>query len=304
MRKEPLTTPQKMRILQRNGIDTSKLLSFDDNGAHMPNGYDPVFDEILANGTLHERRLFRRWITSQTLKLYLSCPDQRRLEAKIANMARRNFRSYYLNRGRQKSFYKYNYMWQVIFEEMKTQRQMLHHDPETFALRRKFFNEELIREIIRDWYIAAPFNSNLDRFTSLSHTRELLNKGVPFYASQMQEACQALARDGRKRFKRTYPVKGNLLVPEAFVKAYLASGFFFTLQNLFLFNGFTVRGYLLGRDGATFSGNSAFDLLKICDLSYENLYRIFEAVMEQNKDKVAGIRKAWHDQYETLTQKN
>jgi len=300
MRKEPLTTPQKMRILQRNGIDTSKLLSFDDSGAHMPQGYDPVFDKILANGTLHERRLFRRWITSQTLRLFLSCPDQRSLENKVAKMARRNFRSYYMNGMsgiRLKSFYKYNYMWQVIFDEIETQRTLLHHDPETLAMRRKFFNEELIRGIMHSWRIAAPSHSDLNKFDSLRHTEQLLDKGVPFYASKMQEACQALARDGRRRFKRTVALKGNDFVPEAFVKAYLASGFFFSLQNLFLFNGFTLGGWRI-------SGEKAFDQLKKEDLSYENLYKIFTTTMKDNADKVSGIRKAWREQYETVTQEN
>lgn len=300
MRKEPLTTPQKMRILQRNGIDTSKLLYFDDNGAHMPAGNDPVFDKILANGTLHERRLFRRWITSQTLRLYLSCPDQRSLENKVEKMARRNFRSYYMNGMsgiRLKSFYKYNYMWQVIFDEMETQRTLLHHDPETLAMRRKFFNEELIREIVNSWYIAAPSHSDPNRFDSPRHTEQLLNKGIPFYSTKMEEACRALARDGRRRFKRTVALKGNDFVPEAFVKAYLASGFFFSLQNLFLFNGFTLRPYHI-------SGEKAFNQLKTEDLSYENLYKIFTATMKDNAEKVKNIWKTWREQYATVTQED
>lgn len=299
MRKEPLTTPQKMRILQNNGIDTSKLLSLDDNGAHMPAGYDPVFDKILANGTLHERRLFRRWITSQTLKLYFCCKNRKQLEKTVARMAKRRYRIYYKRCECQRSFYETNYMWQVILEEMKTQRKMLLHDPETLALRRKFFNEDLIRAIMHSWRIAAPSNSDLNQFDSLRHTEQLLDKGIPFYSTKMEEACRALAKDGRKRFKRTVALKGNDLVPEAFVKAYLASGFFFSLQNLFLFNrfSFTIDGY-------PYSGASAFDLLKEGDLSYENLYKIFTATMKDNADEVKNIRKVWRDQYATVTQKD
>lgn len=234
----------RINALKAAGIDTSNLFAVNSASGEMSVGRlengaisivddnDPIFKNIMAAGTIPERKLFRRWVMSQMFHMLAS---------------ENGFNAAMQQKG-------YEYSWRMLLEELRVQIALERNDSENFKQRNRWFNAEVASAM------AADYIGKLKRH--LDSLKDRHCKGIPYkhihgrdyFVSDLQKklyeplekaangiAGATSAADllikvnhfNRRRFKLDRDAK----LCSAFVAAYKGSGAYFTLRNLILFHG-------------------------------------------------------------------
>ena len=287
MNPRKLSKQEKLRLLKHKGISINHLK---DN--------DPQLANILADGTIAERRLFRRWITAQTLALFENSKGDihRYVNDKVEKLARGEYEYalYYsmINSGflfankdsynvfpyRTPTIYHIPKMWKIVIDEMHAQRRLMRSDILNYKQRMAFFNTKVLLAMLDK----LPSDIKIESLKNNINADEA--KGINAFTDRRIIADVST-------YIQTLKFKAiTVKVPVEFIVAYLKAGIFYSTQNLLLFNGFTYNGL---------KGEKAFDIFKasFSTLGVAEHITMFNTFL-QNNDTFQKLRQHWADNYQ------
>ena len=249
--KRPKTAQERIEALSRAGVDVSNLFAMQGSGGgeyvvsnkdgklSILADDDPIFCAILSQGTVPNRRLFRRWVMAQMFHM-LSYRDYLCKEpVGVTEMIRR---------------LGYEYQWKMLLSELRAQMKMEPRDLASFSERNRWFNVRVVEAI------AQEYVEHLTRYVDELPVKKC--KGIPykrvggeniFEQDLYNKLYGPLHRAaGRIRYAKNAAQLYNAIkafddlrvrlpheTPQckAWVDAYKGAGAFHTMQNLIRFHG-------------------------------------------------------------------
>lgn len=234
---------ERKEALRKAGVDVSNLFSMgDDMLVRVVDGTpsevkpdDPIYLKITADGTIPERRLFRRWVMAQMFRML-----------REVDKGRYNLTQCIESNG-------YRYMFRMLRDEFRVQSRLAVTDPENFVKRNTFFNYNTLIAIlnadinnIKKYINGLPIKhckgkpyvkvGNRDIFTSDLNKKLYwkLQKMVNQINSSMNphELYHVLVNYDNSRVK----LHCNTKMPIAFINAYKGAGAYATMENLIRFH--------------------------------------------------------------------
>lgn len=252
--KLPKTAQERIEALSRAGVDVSHLFAMQGSGGgefivsnksgklSILEDDDPLFRAIIDQGTVPNRRLFRRWVMAQMFHM-LSYKDYLCKEpVGVTEMIHR---------------LGYEYQWKMLIRELHAQMKMEKRDPENFADRNRWFNKEVVEQMAQDYigqlnryvadqpmkkYKGIPYKCVKGKDIFMHELHEKLFYPLSIAASRIRYAKNAIQLyDAVKKFNNLrVRMKHDTPQCKEWVNAYKGAGAFFTMQNLIRFHGCTL----------------------------------------------------------------
>lgn len=298
----PNKAKDRLTALAKAGVDTSNLFALQGAGdsdllVRLVNGSpvvvsddDDVFKSITKSGTVPDRRLFRRWVMSQMFHM-LSVGYTEALHRKG-----------------------YNYQWEMLLDELRTQAKLVKNDKENFRERNRWFKKSVCVALIED------FEKNLREFIGSCKIRRCKGKkyislrNKYYFVSDIEEKIYKPLAEAKKsvvdakstaQLLRTMsdynklrvtltPSEWNVPQCKEWVNAYKGAGAFFTLKNLILFHdcGFHENGRKL-------TTKESLDALDAAAKEFKNegwkLLGVLKKVIKDNGIDIEAKMKEWRD---------
>lgn len=244
------TAQERIEALRDAGVDVSNLFAMlganggdyiasnKDGKLTILDDNDPVFDQIIQQGTVPNRRLFRRWVMAQMFDMmsYTPCYAERPLG--VTEMIQR---------------FGYEYQWTMLMNELHAQMKMEGRDTVNFTDRNRWFNAGVVEDMAKDYIV--QLRKRVDAL------KERKCKGIPYkricrrniFVTDLQHKlygplCKAVIHiaqvknatqlyNAAKRFNEMrIKMASNTPQNKAWVDAYKGAGAFFTMQNLIRFH--------------------------------------------------------------------
>lgn len=249
--KLPKTAQERIEALRRAGVDVSGLFAMQgaNGGEHVVSNKggnlsilddnDPIFRFIIKQGTVPNRRLYRRFVMAQMFRMLSHVPYGEREPAGVTKMI------HHLG---------YDYQWKMLLNELQAQMKMEGRDAANFADRNRWFNARVVKSMVEDYYVKLKKHIDGLPVKRCKGIPYKVIEGIDIYVKdlsekifnplgwaiihidQAQNATQlynAVKQFNNIRIKRSFnPPQCN-----AWVDAYKGSGAFFTMQNLIRFHG-------------------------------------------------------------------
>ena len=235
-------------ILKAAGVDPSKyfaiklptggeqLMKMDESGRAVPvDKDDPVLSAIAKQGTVPNRKLFRRWVMSQVFH-WLATDEE-------------------CGNGKWLTWHGCDYPWKMLIEELRVQAKLYSRDIHAFRARNRWFNRELAVVMVEDY---------IDKLRKDANSRKLHKcKGVPYikigYRDVFYTDIERKVIDPFKehladirlaktpadlyakveQFYRDIRLYGSYSPCSAWKDAYKGMGAYATMENLLRFHGCT-----------------------------------------------------------------
>lgn len=208
-----------------------KLVVLDDN--------DPLFDIIISQGTVPNRRLFRRWVMAQMFHMLSETDYRSREPLGVTCMI------HYLG---------YEYQWKMLMNELYAQMKMENKDPESFIERNRWFNIDVVVTIAMDYTVqlkervdalkvrkckGIPYKRLGNRNIFVSDLHSKLYSPLNTAIARIRKAKNAAQLfDAAKKFSdMRIRMPHNTPQSKAWMDAFKGAGAFFTMQNLIRFHG-------------------------------------------------------------------
>ena len=208
-----------------------KLVVLDDN--------DPLFDIIISQGTVPNRRLFRRWVMAQMFHMMSYTPYRSKEPLGVTEMIHR---------------LGYEYQWKMLMNELYAQMKMENKDPESFIERNRWFNASVVEAMARDYTIqlkervdalkvrkckGIPYKRISGRNIFVSDLVIKLYYPLDMAMARIRQAKNAAQLYNAARIFNNLRIKMAFDTPQskAWVDAYKGAGAYFTMQNLIRFHG-------------------------------------------------------------------
>lgn len=246
----PKTAQERIEALRNAGVDVSNLFAMQGaNGgeyiASNKNGKlaildddDPIYNYIASQGTVPNRRLFRRWVMAQMFYMLSYTPIGSYEPAGVTYMIRR---------------LGYAYQWKMLMSELYTQMKMESKDPENFADRNRWFNAAVVVAMAQDYkekleeHIDAlkerkckgvPYKrvNNRDIFVADLHHKLYHPLNMAIASIRQAKNATQLYNAAQKFNNMRIRMAPNTSHCKEWVDAYKGSGAFFTMQNLIRFH--------------------------------------------------------------------
>lgn len=251
--KLPKTAQERIEALRNAGVDVSNLFAMKgaNGGEHIvsnKNGMltflednDPIFDQIISQGTVPNRRLFRRWVMSQMFHMMSYTPYRSKEPLGVTEMIH--------SLG-------YEYQWKMLMDELYAQMKMESKDPESFIERNRWFNASVVAAMAQDYIVqlkarvdalkvrkckTIPYKRICSRNIFVSDLQDKLYYPFDTAIARIRRAKNAAQLfDAAKKFN-DMRIKMSHDTPQskAWVDAYKGSGAYFTAQNLIRFHNCT-----------------------------------------------------------------
>ena len=249
------TALERIEALRKAGVDVSNLFAMQgpNGGEHIvsnKSGHltiladnDPIFECIAQQGTVKNRRLFRRWVMAQIFHMMSYVPYGQKKPVGVTEMIHR---------------LGYEYQWKMLMNELYAQAKMEGKDLTNFADRNRWFNASVVAAMARDYIekLEARVDSLQERKCKGIPYKRICNRNifvsdlnVKLYAPlnlammrirQARNAAQlytATKDFNELRVKMTWDTPQS----KAWVDAYKGSGAFYTMQNLIRFHGCVLK---------------------------------------------------------------
>lgn len=248
--KLPKTAQERIEALRNAGVDVSclfamrganggeclasnkdgKLVMLDDN--------DPIFNLIVSQGTVPNRRLFRRWVMAQMFHMMSETTYRSKEPLGVTEMIHQ---------------FGYEYQWKMLMDELYAQMKMEGRDPENFTDRNRWFNAGVVVSMAEDYivqlqkYVDAlkvrkcktiPYKRIRNRNIFVLDLQDKLYKPFSTATTRIRKAKNAAQLfDAAKKFN-DMRIKMSHDTPQSksWVDAYKGSGAYFTMQNLIRFH--------------------------------------------------------------------
>ena len=251
--KVPKTAKERIEALRAAGVDVSHLFAMQGaNGGEciasnkdglltMLDDDDPIFRQIIDQGDVPNRRLFRRWVMAQMFHM-MTCTDYRSGKpVGVTEMIHR---------------LGYEYQWKMVLGELHAQMRMEGYDPENFADRNRWFNAGVIAAMAENYVkclkerIASqkvkkckgiPYKrvGNRDIFVEDLETKVYHPLQTAVYGIRNAKDTARLYAATRKFNNLRVRMPYDTPQCKEWVNAYKGAGAFFTMQNLIRFHGCT-----------------------------------------------------------------
>lgn len=256
------TAEGKLAALRSAGVDVSNIFSITDASgisrlARIENGEvqnisdnDPIIAKIMEQGTIPNRRLFRRWVMSQVFHMLVNP---------------KGFTEALQRKG-------YQYQWKMLIEEFRVQAKLAITDNENFIDRNRWFNKAIAVEMATDYMVKLDAHIKTLRVRKCRRRPYIHLRGrnvfqdeithqvlTPLVAqiSNIQDAqtpadLHAAVRAFYEEVKKTY-ITWDIRMSQEFKSAYKGAGAFFTMKNMILFHGCSMQsdsGKMLPRAGS------------------------------------------------------
>lgn len=199
---------------------------------------DPIFGQIITQGTVPNRRLFRRWVMAQMFHMMTYTPHRSKEPLGVTSMIHR---------------LGYEYQWKMLMNELHAQMKMEGRDLENFTDRNRWFNAEIAADMAKDYIRklkkridaqkekkckGIPYKriSGRNIFVSDLHTK--LYKPLNLAAARIRQAKDAAQLYAYTRDFNAARIRMASATPQsnAWIDAFKGSGAFFTMQNLIRFH--------------------------------------------------------------------
>ena len=290
----PVTKAQKrLEALKSAGVDVSSLFAMQTGDiARIDNGVvsvlpddDPIFNSIIAGGTIPDRHLFRRWVMAQMFHMLIG-----------------NFTENLRAKG-------YEYQWRVIEDELRVQKRLFRNDRENYDERNAWFNRGVVLSMCNDYV------KQLDNHINCLKKKAKHCKGVPYvhiagknvfvadiYAKVQGPILRAVDKidfaetpDELYRafvnFKKVYVKVKGMRMNTCFIDSYKGVGAYYTMKNMILFHG---CAFYLHPSGLKMTKNDSLRYLKDVANEYSHGYdgwRLFGVMKELIADNKINIKK-------------
>lgn len=249
--KLPEKAEERIEALRNAGVDVSCLFAMRGaNGGEciasnkggklvVLNDNDPLFDIIISQGTVPNRRLFRRWVMAQMFHMMSYTPYRSKEPLGVTEMIHR---------------LGYEYQWKMLMNELYAQMKMESKDPESFIERNRWFNANVVEAMARDYTIqlkervdalkvrnckGIPYKRISGRNIFVSDLAVKLYYPLDMAMARIRQAKNAVQLYNAARIFNNLRIKMTFDTPQskAWVDAYKGSGAYFTMQNLIRFHG-------------------------------------------------------------------
>lgn len=249
--KLPEKAEERIEALRNAGVDVSCLFAMRGaNGGEciasnkggklvVLNDNDPLFDHIVSQGTVPNRRLFRRWVMAQMFHMMSYTPYRSKEPLGVTEMIHR---------------LGYEYQWKMLMNELYAQMKMESKDPESFIERNRWFNTNVVEAMARDYTIqlkervdalkvrnckGIPYKRICSRNIFVSDLAVKLYYPLDMAMVRIRQAKNAAQLYNAARIFNNLRIKMSSDTPQskAWVDAYKGSGAYFTIQNLIRFHG-------------------------------------------------------------------
>lgn len=249
--KLPEKAEERIEALRNAGVDVSCLFAMRGaNGGEciasnkggklvVLNDNDPLFDIIISQGTVPNRRLFRRWVMAQMFHMMSYTSYRSKEPLGVTEMIHR---------------LGYEYQWKMLINELYAQMKMESKDPESFIERNRWFNANVVEAMARDYTIqlkervdalkvrnckGIPYKHICNRNIFVSDLAVKLYYPLDMAMARIRQAKNAAQLYNAARIFNNLRIKMTFDTPQskAWVDAYKGSGAYFTMQNLIRFHG-------------------------------------------------------------------
>lgn len=244
------TAMERIEALRTAGVDVSHLFAMQGaNGGEcivsneagklaILNDGDPIFKSIAEQGTVPNRRLFRRWVMAQMFHMLSYTDYCSRKPVGVTEMIHR---------------LGYEYQWKMLLGELNAQMKMERMDPVNFTDRNRWFNAGVVTAMAQDYiaqlekHVASlpekkckgiPYKhvgaENIfveDLYLKLYYPLEMAMEHIK-YAKNAAQLYNAVKKFNALRTK----MKHDTPQSKEWVDAYKGAGAFFTMQNLIRFH--------------------------------------------------------------------
>ena len=243
---------QKIEALRAAGINTSNLFSIcvakgqykvgcgEGNHLVILEDDNPIFNAILKDGTIPDRRLFRRWVMAQVFHMLTETDHN----GKVIG-----FSKLLSHKG-------YKYQWTMVIEELRVQAKLYENDKENYLERNRWFNRSAVVEMAKDYIENIKELVNQPKHPKCKgepyvrfDKNDIFLKDIPEKVNEPLRKALTSIRNSKhpgslhNAVENFYKLIGEIWLPmdmkqsKAFVDAYKGAGAFFTLKNLILFHG-------------------------------------------------------------------
>lgn len=245
------TALERIEALRNAGVDVSNLFAMQgaNGGDHVVSNKDgklailsdddPIFDFIARQGTVPNRRLFRRWIMSQMFHMLSYVPYGQRKPAGPTDMIHR---------------LGYEYQWKMLMNELHAQMKMQGRDAANFADRNRWFNARVVAAMAKDYIEqlkervnalevrkckGIPYKRIGSRDIFLEDLQSKLYNPLQMAIWHFERAKNAAQLYYAAKTFNSLRIKMKHDTPQskAWIDAYKGAGAFFTMQNLIRFHG-------------------------------------------------------------------
>lgn len=248
--KRPKTAQDRIEALRNAGVDVSCLFAMQgSNGgeyiASNKNGKlsilddnDPIFEQIIAQGTIPNRRLFRRWVMAQMFHMMTYTPHRSKEPLGVTSMIHK---------------LGYEYQWKMLMNELHAQMKMEGRDLENFTDRNRWFNAEVVADMAEDYIrkLKKHIDAQKERKCKGIFYKRVSGRNIfvsdlhskLYQPLHLAAACIRRARDAAQLYTYTQNFNDarirmakNTPQSNAWVDAFKGAGAFFTMQNLIRFH--------------------------------------------------------------------
>lgn len=246
----PKTAQARIKALRDAGMDVSHLFAMQgangdeylasnkDGKLSILDDNDPIFDYIATQGTVPNRRLFRRWVMAQMFHMLAHTDFRQKEPVGVTEMIHR---------------LGYDYQWKMLKNELYAQKKMENRDAVNFTDRNRWFNTRVAVSMAEDYL------KKLQKHVDSLQFRKC--KGVPYkhisgcnifvseIPAKIYEPIRSVIiriRQAKNATQLYNAVKKfddiRIRLPhetpqcKEWVDAYKGSGAFFTMQNLIRFH--------------------------------------------------------------------
>ena len=294
--KVKMNVSKKIQAMKAAGIDVTNLFAVVnaegvESIARIENGNtvflsddDPIVIAIFKNGTVPNRRLFRRWIMAQVFHMLT--------QKHWSTGKTMGFLTVLQAKG-------FRYSWEMLIEEIRVQAKLEMLDQENFIQRNRWFNKTVASDMATDYL--KQLNKHIEKrklkckyckrvpYITLNGTHifvEDLRKKVLYplekqarmikNAENMVDLYRALV--GFYRDIKEFYSPFELPMSAAFKDAYKGAGGYFTMRNLIMFHGCKM---LSSKGNPLVESSSLRELDKLAE-AYKNGggWRMFGAMKE------------------------
>lgn len=244
------TAQERIEALRNAGVDVSNLFAMQganggefiasnkDGNLAIVDEHDPIFSYISNQGTVPNRRLFRRFVMAQMFHMMTYTPYGQRQPLGVTKMIH--------NLG-------YEYQWKMLINELYAQMKMQAKDAENFSDRNRWFNIQLVIAMAEDYI--EKLKKHVNELPQ-KHCKRIAYKrigGLNIFVSDLQtklyaplnKAIRQITQAGNatqlyyaaKNFNsiRT-KMASDTPQSKEWENAYKGSGAYFTMQNLIRFH--------------------------------------------------------------------
>lgn len=302
---------ERINKLREAGVDVSNLFAMQGaggneyvariNGDGMPvllSDDDPLFSLIIENGTIPNRKLFRRWVMAQMF--YMMVAKNHRGDTIGITQAIHN--------------HGYEYQWRMLINEIYAQVKMYeNHDYESFTERSRWFNnkvatslashyiqllEKKIEKIQERKCKGIPYKriAGKNYFCSDIYQKIILPLQIALRSIQSADTPLKLYCAILKFNSLRIPFKGSEPQNKDWVDAFKGAGAFYTMQNMIRFHNCVLF------DVKTNEPLSKYESLKMLSQLaevYKNegwrLLGVFKKFLNDNNVDVAKKRAEWRN---------